>query len=96
MPYPACLGLGGAPTQAAVVPFVGEGVAMNALHITCVNCHRSWRLDTGDSVYLRRALASQPCPSCECCTLRCQEASEADPPRPRRRTPSRRHAKAAP
>ena len=88
--------MGGAPTQAGVVPCVGEGVAMNALHITCVNCRRSWRVEAGDSVYLRLALASQPCPACECCTLSCQEASEADPPRPRRRTPSRRHAMAAP
>jgi hypothetical protein len=69
---------------------------VSALHITCVNCHRSWSVEAGDSVYLRLALASQPCPSCEWCTLSCQEASEADPPRPRRRNPSRRHAKAAP
>jgi hypothetical protein len=62
---------------------------MNALHITCLNCHRSWRLDIGDSVYLRLALESQPCPSCECCTLSCQEASEADPARPRRRNVER-------
>ena len=88
--------MGGAPTQAGVVPFVGEGVAMNALHITCVNCHRSWRLDTGDSVYLRLAVASQPCPCCECCTLSCREAGDADPPRPRRRTPTQRLTKATP
>jgi hypothetical protein len=69
--------VGEAPTQAGVVPFVGEGVAMNALHIICLNCHRSWRLDIGYSVYLRLALESQPCPSCECCTLSCQEASKA-------------------
>jgi hypothetical protein len=69
---------------------------MNALHITCVTCHRSWRLDSGDSVYLRLALASQPCPCCECCTLSCPEASEADPPRSRRRAPSRHRAGRAP
>ena len=57
---------------------------MTPLCITCANCHRSWALSVGDSLYLELDLVSRPCPHCEAYTLSCPGRADAAPP-PRRR-----------
>ena len=71
---------------------------MNSRYITCDHCHRTWRFDPDDSVYLQLDLASKPCPYCEACTLSCRGDGEAGSPhhplRARRPNPSSRQSTA--
>lgn len=56
---------------------------MSCLSVTCVSCHRSWKLAVDASPYLLLDLTSRPCPFCEAGTLSCLDAEGVESP-PRR------------